>query len=329
MTEVFGAKFSNAHGAYPTPIEHVPEEILALWESVASSVTFPAAASRLHHLLFVRRHGDVGAHGRAAAAAYSVIGASPSWSDLDRANAYHWAVTLYRRMGSEAEAAALLSGIVELADERLRVGGGPGALFHLLEILAYDLRDHTELPRLLERARDLYADDPWHFGFISALEDGALASDPDQRRRGQRERAQAWLDHAATFPPGLKRMSFLQTAAKLASEYGLPDLVAQATDGLQEIGLEALDLKPIGTAMTIPVEAFDAVVEAQMRRSTLGEVMRGLVDQSPPSGNKDENEAFATKMEQEAPVCHEYPHDARERRGPCRHRSFNRARPGG
>lgn len=301
LTEVFGGKFSNAHGAYPTPIEHVPEEILALWESVAAAITSPAAVSRLHHLLFVRRHGDVGAHGRAAAAAYAAIGGSPSWSDLNRANAYHWAVTLYRRMGSKAEADSLLSGIVELADERLGAGGGPGALFHLLEILAYDLHDSTELPRLLGRARELYADDPWHFGFISALEDVAFASDPDRRKRGQRERAQAWLDHAATFPPGLQRMGLLQTAAKLASEYGLPDLVAEATEGLQEIGLDALDLKPIGTTMTVPVEAFDAVVAAQLRHATLGEVMRGLVDQSPPSGDNDENEAFATKMSQEAP----------------------------
>jgi hypothetical protein len=301
MTEVFGAKYSNSQGAYPTPIEHVPEEILALWESVAAGVSAPAVASRLHHLLFVRKHGDVGAHGRAAADAYAAIGANPSWPDLDRANAYHWAVTLYKRMGKKAEPAALLSDIVRLADERLGIGGGPGTLFHLLEILAYDLRDDTELPRLLKQARDLYSNDPWHFGFISSLEDVLVASDPGQRVRGQRERVQAWIDHAAIFPPGLHRMSFLQTAAKLASEYGLPDLVAKAIEGLQEIGFEALDLKPIGATMAIPVDAFDDLVQAQLQQATLGEVMRGLVDQSPPSGNKDQNEAFATQMQQETP----------------------------
>ena len=300
-TDVFGAKFVNSQGAYPTPIEHVPEEILALWESVATRVTAPAAVSRLHHLLFVRRHGDVAAHGRAAADAYAAIGGNPSWSDLDRANAYHWAVTLYQRMGMKTEAGALLPELVSLADERSNAGGGPGALFHVFEILAYDLRDSRELPRLLKRARELYADDPWHFGFISAIKDHVYASDPDQRARGQRERVQAWLDHAAIFPPGLHRMSFLQTAAKLANEYGLPDLVAQATEGLQEIGLEALDLKPIGAAMEVPADVFDDLVEAQLQQGTLGDALRGLVDQSPPSGKKDENEAFATRMEHETP----------------------------
>jgi hypothetical protein len=307
MTEVFGAKFSNAQGSYPTPIEHVPEEILALWESVAAGVSAPAVASRLHHRLFVRKHGDVGAHGRAAADAYAAIGANPSWSDLDRANAYHWAVTLYKRMGKKAEPAALLSDIVRLADERLGIAGGPGTLFHLLEILAYDLRDDTELPRLLKQARDLYSNDPWHFGFISSLEDVLVASDPGQRVRSQRGRVQAWIDDAAIFPPGLHRMSFLQTAAKLASEYGLLDLVAKATEGLQEIGFEALDLKPIGTTIAIPVDAFDDLVQAQLQQATLGEVMRGLVDQSPPSGNKDQNEAFATQMQQEMPFVSNIP----------------------
>ena len=301
VTEVFGPKIVTGTAAYPTPLDYVPEEILALWESVVSGVSAPAAASRLHHLLFVRRHGDVGAHGRAAAQAYMAIGANPSWSDLDRANATRWAVILYQRMGMKGEANALLPQLVSLADEFADSGGGPGALFHILEILAYDLRDTTELPRLLKRARGLYAKDPWHLGAISALEDHVFASDPEQRVRGQRQRVQAWLDEADKFGPGLHRMAFLGDAARLANEYGLPDLAAMATAKLQEITLEDLDLKPIGTTMVIPAEAFDDIVAAQLQHATLAEVMRALVDQLPPSGNRTQNEAFAARMKKETP----------------------------
>jgi hypothetical protein len=301
VTEIFGPQIVTNSGAYPTPIDHVPEEILALWESVVSGVTAPAAASRLHHLLFVRRHDDVGAHGRAAAEAYVEIGAIPSWSDLDRANATHWAVTLCQRMGMKDEATALLPQLVSLADEFADVGGGPGALFHVLEILAYDLRYTTELPRLLKRARGLYAKDPWHLSAISALEDHVFASDPEQRVRGQRERVQAWLDEADKFGPGLHRMAFLGDAARLANKYGLPDLAALATARLQEITLEDLDLKPIGTTVNVPAEAFDEIVAAQLQHATLADVMRALVDQSPPSGNRAQNEAFAANMEKETP----------------------------
>ena len=75
MTEVFGAKFSDSRAPTRRPIEHVPEEILALWESVSGWRSHaPAVASRLHHRLFVRKHGDVAAHRRAAADAYAAIG---------------------------------------------------------------------------------------------------------------------------------------------------------------------------------------------------------------------------------------------------------------
>ncbi len=60
-------------------------------------------------------------------------------------------------MGMQAEANALLPGIVELADERLQAGGGPGAFFHLLEILAYDFRDiSTGLPTIIDCCRTLW-----------------------------------------------------------------------------------------------------------------------------------------------------------------------------
>lgn len=53
--------------------------------------------------------------------------------------------------------------------------------------------------------------------------------------------------------------------------------------------------------MEIPADAFDDLVQAQLHQATLGEVMRGLVDQPPSSGNKDQNKAFAVQMQQEMP----------------------------
>ena len=56
--EAFGEKFSTGGSTYPTPLEHVPVEVVSLWSSAAERVTAPAARARLYHLLFERRRGQ-------------------------------------------------------------------------------------------------------------------------------------------------------------------------------------------------------------------------------------------------------------------------------
>lgn len=54
----FSAMFTLSDGTtYPAPIDNLPEEALALWESIAAQVTQPLAVARFNHLLFLHATG--------------------------------------------------------------------------------------------------------------------------------------------------------------------------------------------------------------------------------------------------------------------------------
>ena len=205
-------------------------------------------------------------------------------------------------MGMREEADKLLPALVAFSDECIGTGSGPGPLFHALEIIAIDLEDKAEMPRLLKQARDVYASgDPYLLGHIIRIENFVNSVDPNQRMNGLREQIEATIVHAMSFAPGLMRMAFLEEAAALATKHGINDLADWAIAELQKISLDDLDLKPIRSVTSIPAEAFEALVDAQFGDS-LKETLENLVRQAPPSGSREQNEEFGGRMEKEAPL---------------------------
>ena len=258
--DAFAAQIEAGGMTYPTPIGQVPNEVLALWASAADRVQAPGVRSRLHHLLFERGHGNRGTHGREAAAAYLALGTG-SWDRLERANCLHWAVDLSKRIGDVQEAAKVYPALVALATESMDQGRKePGVALHALEVLAFDNSTNTELPRLLERARAVYGDDPFLTGHTIRIQEQVFKSDLAKREQLRREAVEANIVRADKFPAGLMRMSFLEDAVKLANQYGLPDLADKATQALQQISIDDLGLTMFSATASIPADVVDAHV---------------------------------------------------------------------
>jgi hypothetical protein len=277
--DAFAAQIEAGGMTYPTQIGQVPNEVLALWASAADRVQAPGVRARLHHLLFERGHGNKGTHGREAAAAYLALGTG-SWDRLERANCLHWAVDLSKRIGDVQEAAKVYPALVALATESMdQERKEPGVSLHALEVLAFDNSTNTELPRLLERARAVYGDDPFLTGHSIRIQEQVFKSDQAKREQLRRESVEAYIVHADKFPAGLMRMSFLEDAVKLANQYGLPDLADKAT----QISIDDLGLTMFSTTASIPADVVDAHVASFVERQSLADVLQALASAEAPT----------------------------------------------
>jgi hypothetical protein len=300
--EAFGEKFSTGGSTYPTPLEHVPVEVVSLWSSAAERVTAPAARARLHHLLFERGEGSRGVHGRHAASAYLALGTG-TWSRLDRVNCLHWAVDVSKRVGDQATAASVLPAFVALASESLaQEKAEPGVALHALEVLADEEPTHPHLPALLERARAVYGD-PFLTGHTIRIQEQVFKGDPAKREQLRRETVLAYYRHAMNHPPGLLRMSFLEDAAKIATQYGLTDLAAQAVEAMQQMTIDDLDLKTFSATVAIPAEVVDAHVATLVSQPSLGDVFHLLVNSEAPTGNVERNRTATDEIAKQTPFA--------------------------
>jgi len=184
---------------YPTPLAQLPAEVIALWASAADRVTAAASRARLHHLLFQCGHGNKGTHGREAAAAYITLGTG-TWSRLERVNCLDWAVDLRKRLGDTAAAKEAYPELVTLATDSLdQEKPEPGVALQALEVLAFEDSRNADLPHLLERARQQYAN-PYLTSKTIGLQERVFKADPAKREQLRRETVQAFFDHALSHP---------------------------------------------------------------------------------------------------------------------------------
>jgi hypothetical protein len=298
----FGEMIAGEGGTYPTPVPQVPQEVIDLWSNSAERTTQPALQARLHHLLFERGEGNRGTHGREAARAYLALGVGP-WSRLERANCLHWAIDLAKRVGDRETVATVIPALIDLATESLgQEKHEPGVALHALEVLAFEDPANTGLPELLERARQTYTD-PFLASSTIRIQEQIYKGDAAKREQLRRETVLAHYDHAMGFGPGMLRMSFLEDAARLASLYGLSDLGDQATQAMQEMSIEDLDLKPISTQINLPMDVIDAHVAAIVGQESFGDVLRALVAGEPPSGDLDHNRSSTAEIAKLTPFA--------------------------
>lgn len=293
--------------SYPTPLPSVPEEVVTLWATTADRAGAPAVRARLHHLLFERRHGNKRDRAREASAAYLALGTS-GWSRLERVNCLHWAVVLSKQVGDEEEAAKAYPVLAALAAESLdQEDPEPGVALHALEVLAFEDSGNAELPALLERARSTYGKDPWNVGHTISLQEQIFRGDEGKREQLRRESVEAYLEHADRFAPGLVRMSFLEDAARLANQFGFPDLAKRATAAMQHMSIEDLDLKTFSASVTIPKEVVDARVASLVDKDTLAQGLEALAACDPPTGDLQTNLKTTQQIAEQAPLSSHFP----------------------
>ncbi len=274
---------------WPPELAAVDEATLAVWEDASQRSIAPTVRARLHDLLFLRRHGDVHRHIQDAVAAY--VEAAPACTyDVSSARLLARALEIATstRQGALID---LVSGVlVSSVETALRdddTGDKPGVVLGFVGPL---VRERVALDRvgpLLEEARRVYADNPWITESLIELQ-RALA-DEEGRATLDRELIQSWLDFAGQVPRGLAQMMWLQEAAQLATDRGLPDLRDEATRQLQVITPEDLDLSVIETSVPVPREEIEHVIGQALNEPTFIDAIRRFIDGPPPSGRLEHN----------------------------------------
>jgi hypothetical protein len=259
LGERLGCELHPGGGVPGMPaISEISGDVVDLWAHLVSVVTSAGAAARLHDLLFTRRHGDVGAHGRQAVARYldAVDGLD---SDLDTSTYLMRAWTLARLM----RAADLEDRVLDEVDHRLAslLADGrrehPGVFFPLLRALAEPPaagtgRDVADVVQVLERMAATESRD--HLAAAIAQMRRALAvGEPAALRQIDEDEVEAHLRGAGQAPNPAVRMILLESAAQLATRRGLTDMAKQIAAQMQAIGFEDLGMQVIEVEGRIPI----------------------------------------------------------------------------
>ena len=287
------------NGSYPLALPLVPDVVLELWSNVVDRSEGVGSQARLHHLLFERRNGNAGDHARAAAAAYLSIGFS-DWPRIERVNCLHWSLELSRRLKDNDRADAVHAPLVTIAQESLsQKDPEPGVALHALEVLVNDVPDHALLPELLVQARAAYST-PWLADETIRLQQKLAKGNESQITALKREQVEGYL-HAADQSAGMLRMANLEDAAKLATRFGIADLLRVATEGMQAMTIEDLEFQKTTIEFSMPLDAFESIIGYFVNQSTLAAGLLALVTADPPSGKIDGNTEAAAKAAEAAP----------------------------
>lgn len=306
-SETFGQMMTGGFGSYPMPLRELPSEVLDLWASAAAQCTDPAAVARLNHLLFAAKHGHAGARLRAAAGGYRLL-ASSSRERHDRVQYAAWSYELYHRVRDNDEANALLPLLAVLARESMsQVKREPGVALLAIEAIVRADASYHDLNELLDEAQSAYAGDPHILPGVIDLRLQTSNGDAEARNELRRSKVQVLLDHAATLPPGINQMVFLEDAVRLAHRHGFPDLEATATSRLQQITGADLGLVRFESKAEIPMAVFDEAVAVLLGTGSMKTLLEVLASGESPTGDLDSNRLLSEELARQAPLSSLFP----------------------
>ncbi len=304
----FGAIIERSDGVrYPPALEKITPEVSNVWLAVSQTVSTPLARARLNDLCFTGGWGNRGQSARIAAESYLTLAATPTGTDIsdramDRVTWLGRALTLARKVRDRALADRVIAETVAAAREYLpNTAIPPGAVLGLLTVLADDADPPTDLAELLAEARDRYRGDAWNSAILIGLQIKHTGPESDVRAALQREAVQIWMDEAER-TAGLNRMRHLETAIKLARDYGFAALGDEATARLQALSTEDLGLMSNTMRFSFPEEAVEAYLSAFTDASSWEASLAMLFLGGPPSGDASKNRELAEQTVDHAPL---------------------------
>lgn len=259
-----GPLSGSGANAYPPAVPDVGDEVVALWRDLAEKVQHPGAKARLNDLLFLRRDGNPYVRATAAIDAYLADVDVTAEVDLTQAQGLVRAWDLARSVGDLAREVTVRGAMLSAAENTMKgESKWPGVVLPLIGALSTKPKeskkssrggpagagDDARIDALLEEAWRAY-DEGW---LRSELADylRRRAQTPDESQAANRREAQAYIDEALS-RPGLVRLSILESAVRVARDYGLTDLVERATALMQAIPKADLGLVVMSTSVSIP-----------------------------------------------------------------------------
>lgn len=287
--------------SFPVPVADQSEQTMELWAATAARATHPAVRARLHHLLFLARHGRPIDHATAAIGAHLEMGDDNGCSRLERAQSLVAAHDLALRVKRSDDAAAAERQMLDLANESLSSDQNePGVTHRLIRCLASAPAPPDTLDEVLARDRDRY---PGGFNAEEIIEIQITRSTDDPHRLDElrREAVRIWLDEADRAEP-LVAIHHLEKAAAAADRHGVIDLRDEAVRRLQAIDPETLGLQ----THRVEIELDPDKMERYLNQFVAGVDWRGALDRliaaGSPTGDVDENRRRTQELAQQFPL---------------------------
>ena len=291
-------------GHFPEPLADLPDDYLPIWNDYALATDVdPVAASRLHDLLWVRRHGERPVdHARAAGRAYLDLAdrseSMPLVGSLSRA------LELAVEINDEAILAGAVRASLAAIDAEIKEPGEwrPGIPLRIVARLVA-LRPNRRpagLLALLEALGTRYGADPFIAQDVVDLRGVILSA--DESRTEQEDQVARWRAEAAR-ATGVTRYAHLQHALEIARTHGLAELADDVLVELQGITPDELDLKAVEAGLTMPAAEVDAYVSGFAAGiDSLPEALARFGIEGPPSGRVEDNEQLVRDLAQRHPL---------------------------
>ena len=265
------------------------------------------ALSRLHDLLWERRHGIAHLHARAAIDAYLAL-TDGEWSGMYRALAAIRALELATAINDADRIAAATDTCIQLIERDIaEPERTPGVSLHLLDrLVALPKTRRPEVAdRLLEAAAERYGDDPWIAQSVDQLRATLAGADGRQEiARQQVERWRAEADRAT----GVLRYAHRQHALQLALDNGLSDLAADIRADIQSMTVDELDLKAVTTEISVDAAKLEEIINAIVGDDRWPDALTRFGAQGPPTGVLKHNETAVDEARQAFPLQASLPH---------------------
>jgi hypothetical protein len=285
--------------AWPPPLKQVDAATLTVWEEAAAQTRQPLAAARLHDLLVVVRHGDVGNHIAQAVDAYLLKGEGVE-HEIEKTFALARAFEITAATKQAHLQTVVVERMFSFAAESLKgEEHKPGVTLRLLEPIWQSGIEPERVGHLLQQTRLRYSDDPWTVEQV--LEWERSRATPQQRDRLSREGIEMWLAKADE-AEGLLRHSWLDHACQLATRWGVTDLRDDALRRMQAMSVNELGLQEFSESVELSEEArgqiedwLDYVVDAP---DVLAAFAR-LINYTAPSGDAEQNRQELQSQQEE------------------------------
>ena len=291
-------------GVFPPPVPEVDDEALQVWARAADLSPRALLRARFCDLLWEGRFGEQPVQWAHAAIEGYVDAATAGWgAETDLADGLVRALELTAQLQDKARDGAVTAALVSMADAYLRVDErAPGIVIPILNALAARPlnRRPAELIGLIERATQVYADDPW--SLQSTLDIHARLLPDEDRPALYAQQAEGFLAFARK-ATGLGRFLFLQRAREIASSQGLPALADSIRQEIESMGLEDLELKVVSASVELDAGQIDDFITELVGDDHLDSALARFGFHL-PSGETEGNRSAIQKITDEYPLQH-------------------------
>ncbi|MBE3575505.1 MAG: DUF4209 domain-containing protein [Firmicutes bacterium] len=291
---------------YPPTLDSVKDEDLALWENVARDLNDPLGLSRLHDLLWERRHGSrPDLHARAAIEAYLELSFG-RWGPLDKAHCLVRALELAQRISDTGLRDKALTRCIYLARASLTSERPlPGVVVRLISAVQALSPQSTELDSLSQDAEAAFSGNPWVLESLFDLK-ASRTTDPKQRRVVGEDLVRLWRD-VAERNVGVARFAYLQHALELAHKYGLSDHAHDIKRSIQGLTNEDLQLSCTSATALVPTDEAERFIAWFIEPSQWENSLLRFGYYGPPGGGHQNRLARVTQLMADHPLQFLFP----------------------